>query len=169
MCSTRRSNRDVDTRFVDSTRLAPPKPSLPSQSPEGFGPAAGELLRLWDDRSKTSCDGGEIGYYYRYYQDIFDSVLAIAIAIRSILAEGGSVTGLSIIEQWEDPNFSFNGASGNVRFGADESYRYYVYGAHDRVDLFDIESFADGVFEPIGSWDPLSEIEEEIVSLTVDP
>ena len=76
---------------------------------------------------------------------------------------------LVFIEQWEDPNFSFNGASGNVRFGADESYRYYVYGAHDRVDLFDIESFADGGFEPIGSWDPLSEIEEEIVSLTVDP
>ena len=153
---------------LDSTRLAPPKPkpSLPSQPPEGFGPAAGEMLRLWDDRSKTSCDDSKID---RYYQGMFDSVLAIAIAIRSILAAGGSVTGEAIIEQWEDPNFSFNGASGNVRFGADESYRYYVYGAHDRVDLFDIESFADGGFEPIGSWDPLSEIEEEIVSLTVDP
>ena len=136
------------------------------QSSEGYGPVAGELSRLWEQRAQESCKITELNVFDAA---IFDGVLAIAIAIRAILETGGRVDGDAIVEQWSDPGFGFLGSSGNVRFGADDSVRYYTYGSNDRATLYDILSYSNGSFSPIGSWDPLSSSEEGVVSFSVPP
>ena len=113
---------------------------------EGTGPVHDVLVRLWEERAEATCDGGPL---IVYDEDSFDAVLAIAVAIRSILDAGESVSGEAIAATWSDPDFVFEGSTGTVEFGGDGSA---AYGPHDRVIPYDIIWVVNGTISTIGTW-----------------
>ena len=142
---------------------APDTTLLATELLEGSGPAHGEFVRLRDERAETgSCDNGDP--LIPYYDFAFDALLAIAVAIRSIIASGDEVSGESIAAAWSDPKFGFVGASGNVSFGGQMDG--FTYGAHDRPTSFQIVSYENGSYVPRGFWDPRSSPTATVMNTT---